>query len=115
MTKQLIIVDPTGALRGLDHKRRGVDLRQFGRAEIERATLIEWDSQRQGWYIKWCSEGKSETWNSAEFSVLDRDKFEGVMRGINYYHKDLVLFRDYEDAVTAEVAVIQQLQKTGRM
>ena len=115
MTKQLIIVDPTGALRGLDHKRRGVDLRQFGRAEIERATLIEWHSEKQGWYIKWCSVGKSNTWGTKEFSVLDQVKFDEVIRGTTYFHQNMVLFKDYEDAVTAEVAVIQQLQKTGSM
>jgi hypothetical protein len=115
MTKQLIIVDPTGALRGLDHKRRGVDLRQFGRAEIERATLIEWDSQRQGWYIKWCSGGKDNVWGVDHLLALDPDKFDEVARGVTFFHPTMVLFKDYEDAIAAEVAIIQQLQKTGSM
>ena len=114
MTKQLIIVDPTGALRGLDHKKRGVDLRQFGRAEIERATLIEWDSQKQGWYVKWYS-GDQKVWGAQEYEELGSEALTKVMRGTTYFHPKLVLFKDYEDAVTAEVAVIQQLQKTGSM
>ena len=55
--RQVITIGPDGMMSGLQVKPgKGLDLRQFGRAEIERASEVLWDSDRQGWIVE-CRKG----------------------------------------------------------
>ena len=103
--KQLITVAPDGSISGLQMKRgHGIDLREFGNADIQRTSLIEWSSAEQRWFIRFLhrKDGGPECYSCSDFhkfgiwplhSTVDAD---GVM-----------YFDDYEDAVDVEVDVVQ--------
>ena len=111
---QVITIRPDGALFGLAHKKgQGLDLRPLGHADIQRATLIEWDGERQRWFIRWESESAAwtyETWKeSMPWNV-------SLPVCCEVFENDGPLyFQEYEDAVAAEIAVIQSLQRKGRL
>ena len=112
---QIITIKPDGSIFGLDHKRKGLDLREFGKASTRRETLIEWSEENQKWFIEWAT-GDRRSWthqmireqtgDEIPFEVApdDEENLTGVL-----------LWNDYEDAVKAEVAVIQKLQTEGRL
>ena len=111
--KQVIIVEPNGALKGLEHREKGIDLKRFGKAVVERITLIEWDSENCGWYIRWYLAGKANMWGLEELGDIPCLQKVRV-----HFPKDRTfpaLFSSYEDAVSAEVEAIQLLQKQGSM
>jgi hypothetical protein len=125
MSKQVITVKPDGSLFSLQHKKgQGVDLRQFGHAKVERVTLIEWSEHHQKWFIRWKSEdvlldGLSWDFDTFQSAEVDYTAFAG--EAIPEAEHDffsvgdrIVYFADYEDAVRAEVAVIQNLQRSGQ-
>lgn len=110
--RQVITIGPDGSIHGLCHKRgQGLDLRKLGKADIERITLIEWDADRQAWFIRWAS-GSMAEWHPQDFrsAGVSFAEFNGSEGGADAP----VLFDEYEDAVAAEVAVYQQLQIAGR-
>jgi hypothetical protein len=134
--RQVVIIGPSGSVSGLVHRGKGLDLTQFGKAEIVRATLIEWDSDKQKWFIK--SEPSGEVWTQKKISEsllfsTGREpgayqwawfgQWDGVAIGrtsggrpikahcFTPDVRDSVLyFDDYDDAVAVEVSVIQALQ-----
>lgn len=113
---QVISVDPEGNFYGLDHKRKGVDLRQFGTSKIQRVTLIEWNEDRQAWLINWTEAVcfPPQVWSVSLF--IDAEVRWESHRGVAVSSgsgDDIIIFTDYEDAVSAEVAVIQALQLAG--
>ena len=114
MSRQLVIVDSVGGIRGLDHKRKGLDLKQFGVSLVRRETLIEWENSKMGWYIRWYNQKESKVWGLEEFKILE-EELRTVLRTSNYVSSQMILFSDYEDAVNAEIAVIQRLQRSGAM
>jgi hypothetical protein len=125
MPTQVITIRPDGGIFGLQHKRgQGLDLRKLGHAEVRRETLIEWETDRQAWFIKWTEPARDEdgqaVWDSDTFhaaKVNHRD-FTGFVHPFpspDSYPEWCVFFNDYEDAVAAEVAVIQALQVRGRL
>lgn len=115
--KQVITVSLDGKLSGLDHKNKGLDLRQFGKANIQRATLIEWDSYRQLWFIRWeCGEHSSDIWTDELFDTfgVDVESLGGSIYRDELEDSNIVCFTDYDEAVRAEVAVIQAMQLSGQ-
>lgn len=108
-TKQLITIKPDGSLVGLQVKKgKGLDLREFGRAKIVRSTLIEWDEDYQGWYVRFLNGAMKD-------QILNRAMFWGYR--IHPLHKTVrrsdaaMIYADYEDAVIAEVAAVQGMRK----
>jgi hypothetical protein len=120
MSLQRITIRPDGSAFGLDHKRKGLQLRTLGKAKTTRATLIEWDESRQHWTIEWAIDGpiwkKGQTWGPGSFleAGVDLASVKGAERLPAFpgarFSDPFVYFEDYEDAVTAEIAVIQALQ-----
>ncbi len=124
MAKQLITVGPDGSLFGLDHKSKGLNLRSLGRGETKRATLVEFDEELQMWYIRWEGQRSNEVWTYN--TVWDP---QGLIRGELCKHPpfsavkaytgadnkpdNIPLWENYEDAVAAEVEVIQKMQTLG--
>ena len=103
-----------------------IDLRQFGKAQITRVTLIEWDEKMQAWFIRWHENPNVDrakwgsSWAVAVFNSA------GVLFGKFNGRADMTIpedkrfaspiyFDDYDDAVKAEVAVIQSLQVRGKL
>ena len=115
---QVITISTDGSIVGLDHKRKGLDLRQFGKAKTERATLIEWDEAKQAWFILWVADGQAVglPWSDAEEFQrygVDFTAHNGYPLSDEAEENPTIFFNDYEDAVTAEVAVIQAMQLRG--
>jgi hypothetical protein len=115
-TNQVITITPDGDMQGLDHKRKGLDLRQFGKAKTHRATLIEWNEDLQMWFITWSPdvEYPPVPWDEAVFrgAGIDPADVAGFLMTMGS-NELVVCFMDYEVAVAAEVAVIQAMQLKG--
>lgn len=117
MPQQLITIDERGAVSGLQFKSgKGLDLRKLGRAEIIRSSLIEWSEAFQMWYIKLLHFKKSEELGEL---VTDRLWAHGLgeeaplpaqCRCNERGDDGILFFEEYEDAVTAEVELIQALR-----
>lgn len=121
-SKQIITVGPDGSLFGLLHKRgQGINILSLGHAKVERVTLIELCEERQAWFIK-ATKATHEgpiCWTPAfiRASGVDPDTLEGRVfpKARGTLGDTVAYFSDYEDAVAAEVAVIQALQVAGRL
>lgn len=114
MGKQLISISPDGEVSGLQFKRgRGLDLRSLGKAKIERSSLIEWHEELQKWYLRILSDNAVVT-----NGYLKDQGVSGIWQDLS---PDLIwpesdtchwlLWDDYEDAVSAEVQLIQEIRK----
>ncbi len=117
MNTQVITISQDGGMSGLQRKTgKGVDLRQFGHANIERASLIEWDENKQRWWVHIMS-GKYA--DKALSYNLRRDTI-GVPVGTTFYPGSkmtvpggVYYFEDYDDAVKAEVEFLDALRVRG--
>jgi len=49
---QLVTIDKRGGGARLDHKRKGLNLAQFGIAEKERVSDVRWSKKYQRWFIR---------------------------------------------------------------
>jgi hypothetical protein len=116
MSKQVITVKPDGSLFSLQHKKgQGVDLRSFGSAKIERATLIEWSEDNQAWFIQWTKgPDAGDKWTFLNFGQPSSNFHHSKFNSVWLPGDPVIYFHDYEDAVRAEVAVIQNLQRSGQ-
>lgn len=115
--KQVISIRPDGSIVGLDHKRKGFNLRKMGKASTKRVTLVEWDEEEQAWevfYQRPLAGGHSQPipWGQkiAKECRIDIKS----MGGRPCKFTDSVFFKDYEDGVAFEVAVIQAKQLQGK-
>ena len=80
---------------------------KIGKAKVKRVTLIEWNENYQEWYIRWADSDKRWTTKFIMDSVLPHTKLpEG---------EEIAYFEDYDDAVEAEILVIQSLTKGRRI
>lgn len=109
---QVITINPDGSIVGLDHKRKGFDLRTMGKARIERVTLLEWDEAAQAWEVFRTKRGRCrQRWGQDIATRYGVDYYK--LNGRPGEHTDLLHFDDYEDAVAFEVAIIQAAQLAG--
>lgn len=117
MKTQLISIDPFGGVESLQFKGTGIDLRDMGNARIERVSDIVFDETTQRWQIKLllgeCA-GElvpgalvSAALSHAEAEDMPHTSFEWELAG------PLAAFREYDDAVAAEVLVVQWARLTG--
>lgn len=116
--QQVITIHPDGSMSGLQHKRgKGVDLCQFGRASIERASHILWDEMEQFWFVEVLTgphAGQHLTqglWSG----VTDQAECRlSLCAGVVDVAPEKVLgFADYDDAVAAEVVFLNSLRLKG--
>ena len=124
---QVITISPRGELSGLQRKRgKGLDLRQFGHAEIERVSEIVWCADHQRWYVKilslptgWPLGAGTMTLSNllwAEHVGSDMpagtDQIcpneSGLLRSV-----ECLYFDDYDDAVAAEVKFLDSMRVQG--
>ncbi len=118
MNTQVITISQDGGMSGLQRKTgKGVDLRQFGRASIERASLIEWDENKQKW---WVSIQSGKYAGAALSHVLRCNAGMMPATGEAFYpgstmttNGGVYMFKDYDDAVKAEVAFLDALRLRG--
>lgn len=111
--QQVITIGADGHIAGLQRKPgQGLDLRQFGKATIERASEIVWAEGSQKWFV----------------SVLT-GPFAGRFLSDSLWHDhvcDLIpaeatvefgklMFDEYDDAVRAEIEFLDGLRMAGRL
>lgn len=118
--KQVISITPEGSLHGLQVKQgKGVDLRQFGHADIRRATNIEWVEEDQRWQIAFLDKDgcvscylTREVWETAH-GYPNAAYIAGPEGDVTMGFGLVYLFADYEDAVEAEVRCINAAKISG--
>lgn len=117
---QIISIDSEGRLTGLDHKKKGLNLCQFGAAKITRATDIVWNETLQMWQVKFLQgelaghilcidhlhDAGTSYVNLREHVIKHGTTAPSSMNGS-------VVFSDYDDAVIAEVYIIQAYTLRG--
>jgi hypothetical protein len=113
--QQVITIGPDGSVSGLHHKKgQGLDLRQFGKAQIERASHIVWDEQAQAWQVEVLTgpyAGLTLTWSMwREATHLD-----DCPAALPSDQRDdaTIQFAEYEDGVRAEIMVLNALRLKG--
>jgi hypothetical protein len=107
---QVISVKTDGSLQGLQFKKNGIDLRQFGNAAIKRATDIEWCEDAQKWKIKFLQ-------GRLKGKYADRFLCAFLAQGCDENKVDesgTLLFDEYDSAVSAEIEMIQSAVKSGK-
>lgn len=123
MQKQVITIDKAGVMSGLQRKPgQGIDLRQFGKADIKRASLIEWNEHEQAWYIDVLQEAgrgivTMAKWIEAGLTMrqlVELDFIDGMFGNAPPRQTDTILFPEYDDAVKAEIAYLDALRLAGR-
>jgi len=123
--QQVISISKDGVLSGLQHKPgKGLDLRTFGAAQIERASDILWDATIQRWTISVlqfkvlgpltaCRSmlDKAVGEFAAEFLMSQPGRgFHPLTRNIA---DDVLTFEDYDDAVKVEIALLDGYRLQG--
>lgn len=133
--QQVVTIHPDGGMSGLQRKRgKGLDLRQFGRASIERVSEIVWCEDRQRWKVQvldlkvayWMAYGKEHpgtrssrlseghrpclTWFHWKAAGLP-ENFPGGCRIST--GGGLMTWDDYDRAVEAEVRFLDALRLIG--
>lgn len=119
MKTQLITIDPFGGAESLQFKGTGVDLREMGSVEIQRVSDVVFDSALQRWTVKLLLGEKAglpltahmveKARSHAEAEGIPFTPFSFEKRG----RRSLATFQEYDDAVAAEVLVIQWARLTG--
>ena len=119
MRTQLITVNTDGSIESLDFKKKGVDLRDLGKVDIKRASLIEFCEERQQWYIKLLQDGNNYSkgdilTNGQMVKVIPQDS---RMLGFRWdrISKGTLFYDDYEDAVLDEIDFIQCDRERGEV
>ena len=112
---QVITIGPDGSVSGLQRKPgQGLDLRQFGKADIKRASLIEWDAAEQAWFVNVVQEaGKgpltTTKWREAGLPGAPDFARDDIMLPGSTYH-----FDEYDDAVVSEIKYLDALRLSGQ-
>jgi hypothetical protein len=105
--KQLITISKDGTLTGLQMKKgKGVDLRKLGSASIVRSSLIEWRESHQAWFVKFLNGELSYK----EITSTLSDNLGLSLSPDSQFGEGVLLWEDYDDAVKAEIEVIQAIR-----
>lgn len=113
---QVVTIKKDGTISGLQRKRgQGIDLRQFGHAQIERASEIKWNEGQQRWMIE-IKNTAVRAWMSDEcVEILDFQDAVGSDPQMPYEVMGLgrLMFQDYDDAVKAEIVFLDAMRSRG--
>lgn len=123
-TKQVITVKADGTIEGLQRKPgQGLDLRQFGKAVIKRASDIEWQEGDQMWAVRLLGDhALSGTLVIARSFIEMTAKGDGgtldpgaVISGDWRVREadNALLFENYDDAVKIEITYLDALRLRG--
>ena len=116
--RQLISIKPDGSIKGLQFKGKGIDLRRFGKASINRVSEIDWCEDKQKWRIYFLQGMLCHTYvdiscltHSLKLSRADENL---ILSKAHLGEHNVLLFDDYDTAVEAEVLLIQAAVKSGK-
>ena len=102
--RQVITIGPSGQISGLQRKPgQGIDLRQFGMAEIKRASEIEWIESKQQWAVR-CLRGRY----AGLFIALIHNG-DDVLSILASDHP-VFLYNDYDTAVAHEIEALDYVR-----
>lgn len=106
VTQQKVFIKKDGTIEGLQVKKgKGIDLRQFGKAKIERASEIVWNEKLQKWFIKvLVGRFKNRVLTTGMFSTYTKSNDISSLVDKEMY------FEDYEDAVKKEIAFLDSVR-----
>jgi hypothetical protein len=100
-------------MSGLQRKPgQGIDLRQFGKADIKRVSEIEFNEKTQMWFVH-VLRGPWQGICLARGHMLDNLGSIPVGGSVNA-DSLIVEFADYDDAVKAEVAFLDAVRLKGQ-
>lgn len=111
MTEQIITIGKDGKISGLEHKN-GLDLKQFGEADILRTSEVMWDKTTQLWYVEFRHTNPPQ--------ILGLDLWCEAAEDLDMVwtcHGDskIVMFHDYDQGVKAEIVTLNYLRKQNRL
>jgi hypothetical protein len=113
-SRQVITISPSGQISGLQVKPgKGVDLRQFGKAQIERASEIVWDDDHQRWFVQITRGQYAGKIIGHDFCEEVGFKRHGI--DVNYYcgaPDNRLVVQDYDEAVRLEIMVLDHIRIT---
>lgn len=119
MNRQVLTIGADGSISGLQRKPgQGVDLRQFGSAQIKRASEIEWQEGRQRWAVRFLSgpyTGKLLNIGIAEEAGVSWVTTLAADLVLADHEGNTLMWVDYDHAVKAEIAVLDALRVAGQM
>lgn len=104
--EQVITIHQDGSISGLQRKD-GLDLRQFGKCKISRASEIVWTEDKQLWRVQFMN-GPIKFLTTKIFLEAGCKEAEGITLGQGF-----VYFKEYDDAVKAEIQVLDYLRLQG--
>lgn len=116
---QVITIHPDGTMSGLQRKpKQGVDLRQFGHAEIRRASEIVWDDMEQAWFVtilRGPSAGENITPFHCDDAGLGTNDILALAPSAKIPTKMgmRIWFAEYDEAVKVEIAVLDGMRLKG--
>jgi hypothetical protein len=114
MPTQVITIGPAGELSGLQVKPgKGLDLRQFGKARIERASEIEWNDDHQAWTVR-ITKGLFKD-RFITHDLCEEIGFQCNRADLFYYcgpPEDHLIMAEYDEAVRVEIAVLDHIRVT---
>lgn len=107
--KQVITIQPGGALSGLQHKPgTGISLLSFGRGTVTRASEVLFCTDRQKWYVEFRSAG---TYSGKTLKVSMITTARGLPATEASAEQDKIAYFDtYEEGVAAEIDVLNHLR-----
>lgn len=103
---QVITIHTDGAISGLQVKpNKGLDLRTLGKADIQRASEVLFDTDAQQWFVE-IRKGKYEG------QVITYDFYSEKTGKATLYHtsEPRMLFDEYEDAVACEIETLDAIR-----
>lgn len=112
MQRQAITIAPDGSVSGLQVKPgKGFDLRCLGNATITRASEVLWDEGRQLWFV----EVRDGRWSGRQIDqwLMEHAGVAGLPAGCERRPDNLIMAREYDDAVKLEIAVLDGLRYRG--
>jgi len=106
--QQVVTIHPDGSISGLQRKQ-GLDLRKFGKAQIERTSDIVWSEDEQKWWVKFLRvEGYLYISTGLMYKAFDIPASFCVLTS-----EQIEFFDEYEQAVYAEIKVLDYLRLKG--
>lgn len=119
---QVITLNQLGEMEGLQN-RDGVDLREFGKAEIERASEVQWSNEDQAWYVEFKNRTAEKLLSHTQTSKLLKNMLHEAANALKidlnhfgelkFQDDSTILFQNYEDGVRGEIAALNYYRLTN--
>lgn len=110
---QVVTIGPDGSLTGLQYEGdKGLDLKQFGRAEINRASEVIFCTDRQQWHVEFRHAG-AYSGKALTNSLLAAARGHAVSPAVGA--EDPAYFATYAQGVAGEIDTMNYLRLSGQL